>query len=201
MNRLISHASDREFLLRVLNAAPLTLPSDVENNTARRLLELGFADAANGFLKSPADISEQRTRRILRAEIALSLSRPLDAEAELLGVEGEDADRLRVQARELVGDYAGALRSVNILDEAEQRRELAWLAGDWSTLAEGEQDLLAQTAQLAIAHDRNSAENEFDTRAPGFLRQARNLITDSQEARSVLEALLTEFAVDTAENP
>jgi len=201
MNRLISHASDREFLLRVLNAAPLTLPSDVENNTARRLLELGFADAASGFLKSPADISEQRARRILRAEIALALSRPLDAEAELLGVEGEDADRLRVQARELAGDYAGALRSVNIQDKAEQRRELAWLAGDWSTLAEGDQDLLAQTAQLAIAHDRNNAENEFDTRAPGFLRQARNLITDSQEARSVLEALLTEFAIDTAENP
>lgn len=201
MSRLVSHASDREFLLRVLNAPPFSLPSEVENNIAGRLLSLGFAEAANGFLNSPADKSEQRARRILRAEVALALFQPMDAEAELLGLVGEDADRLRVQARELAGDYAGALRGVDPQVLSEQRRDLAWLAGDWSTLAEGDQDLLAQTAQLAITHDNDSAENEIDTQASGFLRQARDLITNSQESRSVLEALLAEFEIDTVEGP
>lgn len=196
MARLVSHASDMDFLLNTLNAPILPHDSAVENATARRLLRLGFPEAARQTLRGPADRQAQKERRELRAEAALALGQPLEAEAELLGVEGPGADLLRVRAREMVQDYAAALRNTNSADPSETRRDLAWLAGDWSALAASGEDSISQAARLALSRNDDEIEDPAEPAAEGILRQSRELIADSQESRALLEELLADFSLD-----
>ncbi len=201
MARLVSHGSDMDFLLNTLNTPALPLEPVVGNATAQRLLTLGFPEAAQQILQAPADRPTQQERRELRAQTALALGRPLEAEAELLGVESPTADLLRVQAREMVQDYAGALRSTDASDPSETRRDLAWLAGDWSALAANGEDSMSQAARLALARDTGNLEDTAEPATEGVLRQTRELIADSQESRAVVKELLAEFLVDMEAAP
>lgn len=199
--RLVSHASDMDFLLSILNTPALPLASEVGNAIAQRLMSLGFAEAAHQILQSPADRENQQERRELRAQAELALGRPLEAEAELLGVESATADRLRVQAREMIQDYTAALRGMNTSDSAETRRDLAWLAGDWSALAASGEDSISQIARLALARDDGNAEDSAEPASTFILRQTRDLIANSQESRTLLKELLADFSVDMDATP
>ena len=195
MARLVTHATDMDFLLNTLNAPAWPQDSAVENATAERLLQLGFPEAARQTLRGPADRRTQKERRELRAEAALALGQPLEAEAELLGIEGPRADLLRGRAREMAQDYAAALRNTSPSEPSETRRDLAWLAGDWATLAANGEDSISQAARLALAR-KSESEDPTEPATEGILRHTRELIADSQESRAVLKELLADFPLD-----
>lgn len=101
------NASDEVFLTLILprlDLAAALLP-ETANGLAKRLLKLGFPAQAAVVLRGAATGANGRERRLLRAEIALALESPRQAEAELLGLSGEDADALRGRARTVAGDW------------------------------------------------------------------------------------------------
>lgn len=105
---LRENAPDTEFLTvlfpRLEQAA--VLASKSANALAERLLRLGFPQQALVVLREGATGPDGRARRVLRAEIALSLERPRQAEAEILGLSGMDVDDLRMRAREFASNWS-----------------------------------------------------------------------------------------------
>lgn len=119
---------DPAFLRRALeaDAAPDGLPESAARAVAARLLALGLPDASLAWLAGP-DAGGAR-HRLLRAEAALALGRPGEAEALLSGLQSRRADRLLAQARADQGDHAAAAQlfeSVGQTDAAARHRFLA----------------------------------------------------------------------------
>ena len=200
MARLVDHAPDIVFLAETVRPPSAGLTVEVGNRTAGRLLSLGFAEMATAFLTDAAEGEQGRIRRLLRAQAALALNQPVAAEAELLGLTGEDVDLLRAEARRRSGDYTAALRGLSGPELADWRRDTAWLAGDWPTLATTDDDTIARAARLMMRSDTldtdASGQSDTEPASEGVLRQIRDLISDSGETRAVLLDLLTRFEVE-----
>lgn len=200
MSRLVSHGSDIDFLAGAANRLPMALAPEVENRIAARLLSLGFPEMADRFLTSTAEGDDGRERRLLRAKAALALDQPLQAEAELLGLSGQDVKLLRAEAQQSGGDFGAALAEIEGLEVAEKRLELAWLAGDWTALISSDDDVLSQAARLMVSSgstlESGSSESLQDEES-GVLRKTGELIAASGDSRLIIESLLQRFQVDT----
>jgi cell division septum initiation protein DivIVA len=178
----------RYLLSRLDHAA--TLPADETNRLAARLLEMGFAQEAGDLLGHGAEREAGRERRILRAETALAMKRPRQAEAEVLGLSGIDVDTLRARARTMAGDHAVAASVYSALDAQTESRRAAFLAGDWDRLAKSSDPLLAQIARGKLSVP--STQNEED----GVLTRNRRLLDQSSNSRQMLDELLARYALD-----
>lgn len=89
---LVRQAPDADFLTLALTRLPPRLPERAGNAVARRLLAMGFPDAAAERLSGPL---AGRAGRLLLAEAALALGDPARALAALDGLRGERAESLR----------------------------------------------------------------------------------------------------------
>ena len=188
---------DFTFMRHALNLTSVeraSLTSDLQNNLAERLLELGFPSQAADFVKAGASEDADRKRRIIRAKIALAENLPRRAEADLLGLSGADVDAIRAEARNLVGDYMNAQTEFSEAGLDGRRQQAAWLAGDWDTLSESSDPVLASTARMII--DAGNPDNPEGTQ--GELARNRDLISQSASARETLGALLSEMDVNEA---
>lgn len=199
-SRLAAYGSDLEFLASTVRPQPEGLSSEVENNVAGRLLSLGFPEAASRFLATAADGETGRQRRILRAQVALEMKQPTQAEAELLGLSGDDVTDLRVEARKLAGNYLAALAGLEGQSQATRHREIAWLAGDWEALAASGDDPLSQAARLMIEASDQMAPTRENPES-GVLGRTENLISESGESRAVIESILNQFQVEATQEP
>ncbi|MEQ8897802.1 MAG: hypothetical protein RID23_11975 [Roseovarius sp.] len=188
---LTRRADDYEFLQYALAeadaeaAAPGRIDAETANAAATRLLALGFAEAAAAFATPDAAGDTGTERKLLRAEIALQQRRPRQAELALQGLTGAEANRLRAEARSVVGEHDAARRLfAGVGQEGEARRE-AWLAADWQTLAEDEDRARSEIARLKLnPPDAPEAEDG------GVLARDRVLIDRSLETRDAVRALL-----------
>lgn len=199
MSRLVSHGTDIDFLAGTATILPMALASETENRVAARLLSLGFAEMANRFLTKAAEGDEGRKRRLLRAKAALALDQPLQAEAELLGLSGQDVQLLRAEAQKRGGDFAAALAEIEDLEVAAKRNELAWLAGDWTTLMASEDEVLSQAARLMAKDDstpETASPNPLENETTGVLQKTGELIAESGDSRLIIESLLQRFQMD-----
>ncbi len=189
---LLRTTADAEFIKhlfgRIEQAAGLA--PDLANRLARRALELGFPDQAAEMLTAPATGTAVRERRLLRAEVALALSRPRQAEAELLGHSGPDVDALRARARSMAGDHAVAAQVFSSLEADDETLRAAFLAGEWEQLADSDDPVLAALARLKLA------DTEASETLPGVLARNRALLEQSSDIRSTLDQLLSSFSVD-----
>ena len=167
------------------------LESNVSNRIANRLLSLGFPTEASLVLRGGAAGPDGRQRRVLRAQAALALSRPRQAEAELLGLSGQDIDALRAKARDMAGDHAVAAQVYSSIDQKQAATRAAFLAGDWASLRTTEDPVLSDVARLKLKEQDVNEES-------GVLSRNRDLLSDSAETRKTLEALLSGFAVPDA---
>ncbi|WP_101067134.1 coiled-coil domain-containing protein [Roseovarius salinarum] len=159
------------------------------NAAARRLLELGFTKPAARYLETEAEGAARREQRLLRAERFLQLRLPRQAEAALLGLSGDAANKLRARARSMAGEHGAAHAYYQALGEPRKAEREAWLGGDWSALRDSENEVLARIARLATG-DPGADDVSAGATQNGALARKRHLIEDAGATRASMEALL-----------
>jgi len=185
---LTDNADDLAFLRHTLagharqagNLAP-----EIAAAVAKRLLDNGFETAALEFVSAPTPGPEGRSHRLIRAEIALAQNQPRQAEVELIGLDGPEADALRAQALELAGEHRAASEYFMASNQPDKAQNAAWLAEDWEQVSTSEDPLLQNVARMM-----QGDETESDPIATGVLAQSRRLLEDSAKARAILGNLL-----------
>lgn len=180
LNRLLHHASDIAFLTTAIDTLDTGLPAYLGNGFANRLLNLGFPEIADDYLAAAAEGDWGRERRILRAKSALALSEPDTAEAELLGLSGEDADLLRDKARRLRGEASPIFAAVSALTGDERNSDFDLLPMD----------------ELRPGMPEQESSGVATINQPGLLGLARSMIEDSERARTEVQNTLNGLAVD-----
>lgn len=182
-------ASDYDFLHHVLSgsaAPPGGLDPGIGNAVAERLLSLGFPAAAAEYAAPRATGPAAEARKLLRARIALADGRPRQAEAELIGLAGEAATRLRAEARAMAGEHAAATALFDAAGDPDAAQREAWLAHDWERLAGSGDTVRAAIARLKLAR----AGPEGDD-GQGVLARNAAMIEGSRDARAAIAALLS----------
>ncbi len=207
LHQLTQRADDVTFLRFALlkhSEHQQKLPGPITNATASRLLDLGFPEAARPFLETDTLGDAGRARRILRSSAALAEGRPRQAELDLAGVEGRDADQLRAQARSALGDHHAATALYSSMGEHDRSLRQAWFAEDWGRLVESEDTAMADIAALV-----SLSENEPDTtpeipanpKSERVLAHNRELIQQSLAARDTIDAILQRSPSPDTERP
>ncbi len=182
-------APDVAFLERAfahVNNPQNTLSPSVSAAMADRSANLGFPRLAESILDASEDLPVSSRSRELRARIALDLGRPAEVHAQLFGVQSETADRLRAQANSMQQKHQAAVELYDQLGERNQSAQAALLAEDWARISEQEQNPFAPIANVIKAPMDTSEELD------GMLARMSDAISESQNARSVIESLLTD---------
>ena len=168
------------------------LPSELALTMANRLLEAGFQDLAEqSFGNIPQSITPKH--RLFRARLALQKDLPNRALAELLGLEGEEIELLRGEAlaRSTKTEAAARVyREAGMVDEASR---LAWLAGDWETLALSSNPAHSQLATWKMAKEAQAKDIDISENA--VLARHQALIDDSLAFRDLANSLLAQHEV------
>jgi hypothetical protein len=149
---------------------------------ASRLVEAGFAEQAARLVEG-ISLGLSHEDRLLRAQLALALGRPRRAEAEVLGMVGEDAELVRAEARRQAGDHTRARQAYFQMGKVQEGERQAWLAGDWMALQKADTSQYREFAQI-VEPDEPMAETD------GVLALNRQRLDQSAKMREVLAALL-----------
>lgn len=191
INTLVDNADDLTFMeiaTRLLADGKLSGDDQLLNKVAKRFLMLDMPDVVLKILGLRPSIDNLPSARVARAEALLQLSRPEEAEIILIGQRGEEVVRLRAEARRQMGDHVFAKTLFEEVGDGERVINSAWLAGDWTDVAESS-SLLAPAAGLM-----SSGVEEFqpDNRK---LDSISILSDESAESRNTIRALLNATAI------
>ena len=154
---------------------------------------MGFFEQAKVVLESGLGYSDLEAVALLRAEIYLSLEKPAEALAHLFGLDSERASRLRARAEASAGDFSSAHEIYSELGNGTETQSMAWLSQDWLDRVDDETPVFGQmvsVAQIALA-----AQVESE----GMLERTATQITESQNARSMIQKLLNSEELQTPE--
>ena len=187
---LAQGAEDTTFLRHVLSLPHeevLKIAPGIGHLVATRLIDLGFPEPAQRIVSADAPPELQRDRRLIRARIALKRAKPRQAEAVLLGLDGEDANLLRAQARSMAGDHGIAGQLYRSAGQTDAALNETWLAGDWQELENSEDPVLSQVGRL-LAGTSPAPEGEAGPDTP--LERNRRLLEDSGDVREIVGTLL-----------
>lgn len=174
--------SDETFLRMVFSDRAVPSTSALQNQIAKRLLNLGFAEQAGATIMGPAIGSEMAERRYLRAEIAISLGQFGRVEALLSGISTERAQNLRMQA-------GISVESTGFLETSgEPPNDVNWQQRNWAELSSQTDDPLLQSVATRL---QSSTGLPADTETP--LAASQSLIEDSSALRGEVSALLERY--------
>lgn len=151
---------------------------------AERYLALGFAGTAQDVIGALPDRPRNARQGVLSARIALELSQPQQAQAALLGLEGEDIDLLRAKAKRMAGEHAQAHQLFQQTNRPDDALQAAWLAEDWRQLTPQNSPVFGPMIALADVDMPQNATTE------GMLARSTSALNESQSARQVLEDFL-----------
>ena len=188
---MIEHAEDFDivsFALAENLAEPGKIRPDTALALAHKMFDMGFIGETKRLLQAAQDAHQSDAKRLLRARLALAESLPRRAEAEILGMTSPEAERLRAEARSLVGDHEMAAQMLSDLGEAKRAEQENWLGGNLDALSGSETEVYRQTSDLMAKPDGADAQSEDGTQ--GILARNRGLLEDSEESRNVLGDLL-----------
>ena len=196
MRRLLEDADDIEFLKGVLGYPVLGLTTALENEFAKRLLEMGFVEHALEILAENASGQDGQTRRTLRAEAALSLRKPIVSLKEATSTPDEFANVSGTMIDHLQYDYSEALLENSDGNTEKVVQDFAFL-----NLGGSSNDILddAQNDQGVSKPDSDPANDQVsrsEASSRGVLGQAVRLIEDSGAARAAVQDLLSRMSVD-----
>lgn len=181
-------ADDITFLrhaLPTIGTGTIPAPQDTVDPMARRLLDLGFADAAWQLLATAADSGTSEARRLLRAEAALGQGLPHRAMVELLGIDGAEPARMRARAMAQTGDFAAFADYMRQAGDTDAAARGFWLAGATENIPDGD----GRYQRIAGLSGRITAGYPAETTLPP-LAQARALLDNSRTLRDDIGALL-----------
>ena len=162
----------------------LQVSYDTRQAVADRLLSLGFATAASTVIEQAQIAAPDDTVQLLKARIALALEQPSLAQAHLLGVTGEAADRLRAQSLALKGDLADASQLFEATGASEMAQTAAFLAQDWQDRVADDAPLVGPLVQLS------NTPLEADPTRDGMLARSAAALEESTAARGYIDTLL-----------
>jgi len=195
LNQLIATPDDILFVTQYFGHRELVLlqgnwPLQVQ--TAERLLGLGFADEVRRVLGPEAVRYDEG--RLLRAQAAIFDGDGIAALAEIAGLSGDEATRLRADALRLTGDHEAARRAYQLIDLSDLAGVEAWNGGNWAEAARlssaPRQELLAA---FGLGMPATSAAPPPDAPLPDApLANSRALLDQSRAAREVLARVLAE---------
>ncbi|CUH51352.1 hypothetical protein [Shimia marina] len=194
-NAVIEHSEDFDIISYTL-AQKLSEPGRIKPDTAlalaHKLFDLGFVGETRRLLQAAQNASANDKKRLLKARVALADALPRRAEAELMGMDSPEANRLRAKARSLSGDHEIAASLLAELgDEAEAEAE-NWLGGNLQALAASETEVYRQASTLFAEQTEGTAEGEdpLERVTQGMLSENRSLLEGSSEIRSVVDEIL-----------
>lgn len=191
---LTANAPDPDFLRYLLSARigdPAAFDPQTLTRAIDRVLETGFVAQAQRLAQLPADGPAHRDRALLRARISLERGAPRQAQADLLGLVGADANRLRAQARDMAGEHAAAYELFLAANDRDRAAEAAWKAQDWRRLAALEDTGTAEGSSVSQAlRVLEPTAGGAPRAAAGELERNRELITGSEATRQALSTLL-----------
>lgn len=164
-----------------------------------RLAGAGFPGALRHLLKGEAGYTERGRRLLARA--ALEEFQPAEALAQISGLAGPEAERLRAEALALQGDHASAAAAFSAIGDAERAALEAWRGGDLRRTSAGGSAPFKAALQ---ALDRSTLAGQAAGKAgdastpPGRLAAGRRLVEETRAARAAIEALLAITTVTSA---
>lgn len=189
-SRLSTHAAQIELLRHVLAgaaASPDQLSQETALSLAEQLLDAGFHDQSSKMLAQTFHGRNGRRARLIRAESALELGRPRQAEVELLGLDGQDVNILRARARSMVGEHQQAYDLFKAAGLGKEAAREAWLADN-------------RAAEISPAVSGADPEPDPAAEDQGILARNRALLENAGATRDTLEALLAEAPAPAVEN-
>ncbi len=154
-----------------------------ENRVARRLLDLGFPDAAQTLIIDIIDGEPEEARRYLRAEASLAMN---DVERATAALDGLTTDRANA-LRRVIDDTLADNVLIPDMSAAEVSETNQWRRGDWNDLGQSEDPVL-QAVSAAVLEQEVA---ELDTSTP--LASGRALLNRSAQSRGLLDDLLNRF--------
>lgn len=186
-------ATDDDFLLQAVlpaSAKAPEVPLDTSLAVAKRLVRLGFPDAARVWL-GPTAKGAPPERLRLAAEAALRIGDARAAVALTEGLDDPEAEKLRAQAMLQLGDLPGAEKALTATRDAEAAARLGPWKGDWARLDPALPAPWLNAAETVTAAPAGEAA--------GPLGRGERAIEASAASRKVVEALLTSVAAPPAE--
>lgn len=180
----VDRATDDDFLRRAVLPRDARRPEvapDVGLGIARRLLALGFADAALPWV-APVGPGDNEDMRLVAASAELGRG---DARASLnllAGISGPEAEDLRAQALVQMGDLPAAAAALSAAGKTEEAARLALWEGDWSSPVPE----AAAPWRDAATHVPPTAQAD----GSGLLARGGAVAAQSENARAAVEALL-----------
>lgn len=159
------------------------LPAAARLAVAGRLLDIGFPEAAASW----AEGLDADPAMMLRARAALATRDGRAVLRQLAGQSSAEAEILRAEALELLGDLEAAATARLAAGQPEEAARLRFLRRQWDQVAVGDD---AALAGLLSARTRDSAAPPEPAAADVSLATARAEIGSSAEVRDLVAAVL-----------
>lgn len=182
LSLLTENADDVIFMQIVLEQLSGNLDfiqAPLADKIAGRMLGMGFANEAVQLLYARDNEEPTETRRLLRAKAALAQNLPHRAMIELLGLVGEEADRLRAGAQWQIKDYQRAANHLLAVQEINGATRGFWLSDQWDAMPDTNETHYGQIVNVARKIDTDQVELAASTP----LAEARALVETSQTTR------------------
>ncbi|WP_417839773.1 hypothetical protein [Tritonibacter scottomollicae] len=191
MTLLTENADDVTFLKYALifaEEAGATRAGQVGDMVARRLLDLGFAEQAEMLLVKMSLEPQNNERRMMSAEAHLQMDQPQRALVELMGLEGQQADRMRAEALWRNKEYERASQYMVSAQDLNEAARGFWLSEDLDAAEALDEEAAPFRAVADLTKQIDTAVQEPQGMPP--LAEARALIESSAGARTSIEELL-----------
>jgi hypothetical protein len=166
--------------------------AQVGEKMAGRLLDLGFPDQAEYWLKKQGDAPNDKGRRMIQAEIEVARKRPYRALVELVGLNEPDANRLRARALRQNGEYKEVGQVLTTVEDMDGAARGYWLAEEWEAMPDQTDTHYAQVVEQSAR--LFWVDPNFQHLAP--LAHARSLMQGSSDVRDEITALLQKVSED-----
>ena len=177
---LLASNADQIEILRYVLSGNLGDAADLKPETvlkiAEQLLDAGFYAETSRVLARNFVGIQNRQARLLRAKAALASDRPRQAEVELLGLSGADANVLRAMSRSMTGEHRQAYELFKSAGMDEEASREAWLANGLSGADAGPADQAEEDIQFE----------------DGVLARNKALLEAVDGTRDSLDSLLSE---------
>lgn len=179
-----ARATDDDFLRHAVLHPDETRPgvaSDVALAIGRRLLTLGFPDAALVWL-GPVAPTDAPELRLVAATAELDRGEAQAAADLLAGLQGTEAAALRAKAQVALGDLAAASTTLAATGDVDGAARLALWSGDWAGLTPTAPKPWQDAAAFAAATRSDPSQ--------GLLGRGGKAIDESLASRDAIQALL-----------